>query len=129
MPSSIIIAQILGPLYVVFGIGLFLNGEAYREMLEDLLKSPPLIYMAGFLALSFGLLILAFHGSWAADWTAIITLFGWLGTLKGVLIIVRPGAIDALSRSMMGTATRPRATAVVPFAPGLFLSAKGFGLA
>ena len=129
MPSSLVIAQMLGPLYVIVAVGLAVNSSLYQRLFDEFFESPALTFLGGFLALAFGLLILAFHPTWNADWTVIVTLVGWLGLLKGSLLIVRPGAVLGLSRALMASPARLRAGSVVPLALGLFLGAKGFGFA
>ena len=128
MQSSFIIAQILGPLYVIVAAGLLLNPLAYQRVLEEFFESPALAFLGGVLALTFGLAILAFHHTWNADWTVVVTLIGWLGLIKGSLLAIWPGAMIRLSRPLMATPARLRIMAAVPLALGLFLSLEGFGL-
>ena len=128
MQPAMIIAQILGPLYVIVSLGLLLDPSTYQRVFEDFLENAALTYLGGLLALIFGLLVLAFHGAWRADWTVIITIIGWLGLIKGTLLLVRPSAVIRLSRPLMAQPAQLRVSAVVTLAFGLFLSAKGYGL-
>ena len=128
MQSSFIIAQILGPMYVVVAAGLLLNPVAYQRVFEEFFESPALTYLGGLLALTFGLAILAFHHTWNADWTVVVTLIGWLGLIKGSLLAVWPGAMIRLSRPLTAKPARLRIMAAVPLALGLFLSLEGYGL-
>ena len=79
MQTSIFLAQLLGPCFLVVGIGLMLNADGYRAMAREFLKSRPLIYLAGLLAIAPGLAVVLVHNVWTADWRVIITIFGWLG--------------------------------------------------
>ena len=128
MQSSFIIAQILGPMYVIVAAGLLLNTPAYQRVFEEIFESPALAYLGGLLALITGLVILALHHAWSADWTLIVTLIGWLALIKGSLLAVWPGAVIRLSRPLMAKPARLRTWAVVPLALGLFLSLEGYGL-
>ena len=128
MPSSLVIAQILGPMYVIVAVGLFLNAPAYQRVFEEFLESPVLAYLGGLLALTFGLLVLAFHNVWRADWTLVVTLIGWMGLIKGTLLVVYPSAVIRLSRPLLARPARLRIWAAVPLTLGLFLSVKGYGL-
>ena len=100
MDVSILLARLIGPLYLVAGIGLLLNRDHYREMLRSLPANSLLYYLSGFLALIFGLAILQFHNLWVADWRVILTLLGWLGVAKGVLLLVLPQAAMRLTASL-----------------------------
>ena len=70
------------------------------------MQSAALIYFGGILALFFGLLILLFHNVWAANWTAVITLFGWIGLIKGACLIIIPEKMKKVAESYLGS-TRP----------------------
>lgn len=129
MQSSFVIAQILGPAYLIVGIGLLLNTRACQRNFDEILEGPAFEYLVGLLALSFGLVILAMHHSWNADWTFVVTLIGWLALIKGCLLIQFPSVVLRLSRPLMAEPIRLRAWATIPLTLGLFLGVKGFGLA
>ena len=63
MQSSMVIAQILGPMYIIVAVGLLLNPAAYLGIFEGILENPAATYFSGTLALIFGLIILVFHHS------------------------------------------------------------------
>lgn len=90
MDTSIFLARLIGPLYLVVGLGLLLNQSYYREMLRSLPTGGTFSYIAGLLALIASLAILQVHNLWVSDWRVILTLFGWLGLAKGVLLLVFP---------------------------------------
>ena len=128
MQASLVIAQILGPMYVIVAVGLVANAAAYRQIFEAFYDSPSMAYLGGLIALIFGLVILAFHHAWPMDWTMIVTLIGWLALIKGSLLVVWPSAVRRLSRPLMAHLVRRRIWAVFPLALGLFLSVKGYEL-
>jgi uncharacterized membrane protein len=97
MDTSIFLARLIGPLYVVAGLGLLLNQTHYRDMLRNLPADSMVSYLSGFLALIFGLAVLQFHNLWVADWRVVLTLLGWLGLAKGILLLVFPKAGLGLS--------------------------------
>jgi uncharacterized membrane protein len=128
MMTSLVIAQILGPMYVVVAIGLMVNPSVYRDLFEAFVETPAAAYFAGIFALIFGLVILAFHFTWHADWTIVITIVGWLGFLKGCALIVFPAGTMRLYRPFMPGASTMRLWALGPLVLGAFLSAKGYQL-
>ena len=97
MDTSLLLARLLGPLYLVVGAGLLLNQSYYRDMLRSLPSGGMLYYLSGAIALVFGVAVLLFHNLWVADWRVIITLLGWLGVAKGVLLLVFPQAAARLT--------------------------------
>ncbi|MBT3307112.1 MAG: hypothetical protein HN377_11610 [Alphaproteobacteria bacterium] len=127
MTASLIIAQVLGPVYLVAGIALFNNPTAMHKLVAEISDNPAQSFVWGFFTLALSLLILAFHDAWTADWTVVITIMGWLGTLKGTVLMIAPGMIAAFSKMILKPAYM-RVSALGALAFGVFLSVKGFGL-
>lgn len=92
MDISIFLARLIGPLYVVAGLGLLLNPAYYRGMLKSLPVGGLTYYLSGAIALLAGVAILQFHNLWVADWRIIFTLLGWLAVAKGCLLLLFPQA-------------------------------------
>ncbi len=90
METSILIARILGPLYLVSGFAWLFNRDAYGKMMNDFTQQRGLLYVSAVLAFLFGAVILAFHNVWTANWQVLITLLGFLGLLKGLTLLVFP---------------------------------------
>jgi len=128
MHSAELIARVVGPIYLIAALGLFLDPDRYRRTVEDFLDNAALSYLAGFLALAFGLLILAFHSQWDASWRVVVTVIGWLATLKGAALLVRPNLFANTSRTMMAGPGRIRAMAVIAALLGAFLGLHGYAL-
>ncbi len=90
MDTSILLAKLIGPLFLVVGVGIFINLEHYRRLVIDFGASPLSIYMAGTTALILGLLIVLYHNVWVWNWPVIITVLGWLTLVKGAVRIIFP---------------------------------------
>lgn len=90
MDVSIFLATLLGPLFVVVSLGLFLNAKYYERMISHFLKNPELYYFSGVLAFVGGVTMVYFHNLWVYDWRVVITLLAWLTLMKGVLRILCP---------------------------------------
>jgi hypothetical protein len=90
METSKLIATIFGVLYLSVGVGMYTSRAHYEKLLSDMGTPPWAIYFAGILALLAGILIVTFHNIWEASWVTLITLFGWMGAIKGVLLLAFP---------------------------------------
>ncbi len=99
MQTSIFLAKLLGPVLLLVGISLALNGETFRAMAAEIVRSATLVYLFGLIDFSAGLAIVLVHNVWVADWRVLITLLGWLLLIRG---IVRTVATE----KVMGYATR-----------------------
>jgi len=128
MENSILLAQLLGPYLTIVGIGIFVNPKHCQQVAHEYTQSAALIYFGGILALFFGLLIILFHNNWAANWTVIITLFGWLGLIKGACLIIIPEKMKKFAERYQGS-TRPLTIqALIVLAIGVFLMYKGYNV-
>ena len=88
MTPSIFIARILGPVLLIIGVGLLLEGDTFRAMAGEFVRDQGLIYITGILTLAAGLAILNVHHLWTRDWRVLITIFGWLFLVGGIMRIL-----------------------------------------
>lgn len=91
--ASILLARLIGPYCIIVALGVLLNRKTYQRAIEDFFKNAALVYIGGILALIFGLLVTLIHNIWAANWTVLITIFGWSGIIKGAWIIIFPNTL------------------------------------
>jgi hypothetical protein len=126
MRSSQFIARLLGPVLVVIGVSMLANGAEYHVMVNDFLKNPALIYIAGFLGLLGGLAIVNVHNSWDRGWPIIITVLGWLAIVGGAFRMLAPQVVASVGAAVMAQAWFVTAAAILFLAIGGFLSLKGY---
>jgi hypothetical protein len=101
METSILIAKILATVYFSFFLGLMFSRKYYKKELPKLVDNSAYIILGGFMAIVFGFLILEFHNYWNSDWTVVITIFGWLSLIKGILLIVFPQMFTAFKTTIL----------------------------
>ena len=101
MDTSILLAKYMGPVMLIAGLSFFVNTKRMQAIFEDFIASPALIFIAGFMALGLGLTFVIFHNLWVADWPVIITLYGWLAFIGGVLRIVFPEVAIKMGKVMI----------------------------
>jgi hypothetical protein len=101
MQTSVFLAQLIGPLLLVMGVGMAANADSYRTMAQEFLASRALIYIAGLLAFVPGLAIVLVHNVWAFDWRVIITALGWLAVIGGIFRLVAPAQVQAVGSAML----------------------------
>jgi uncharacterized membrane protein len=126
MQTSRFLAQLIGPVLLVIGIGMLANRAGYRAMAQEFLKSRALIYIAGLLALVPGLALVLTHNVWAADWRLIVTLLGWLAVIGGVFRIVFPQEVTRIGARMIARDDTLVVGGVVMLALGIVLSFYGY---
>ena len=126
MTASAYIARILGPILVIVGLGLLLEGETFRAMAGEFIRSAALVYFSGVATLALGLAILNVHHLWTCDWRSVITLFGWLCVIGGIFRILAPTLVQRIGESFIAHQRWPLAGAIVTLALGAFLTVMGY---
>jgi len=126
MDTSILLARIIGPLFLVVGVGIFINLEHYRRLVADFGASPLSIYMAGTTALLLGLLIVSFHNVWEWRWPVIITILGWLVLIKGAVRVLFPKLVANRAERYGRNTNIMMTSAIVAFVLGAVLTYFGY---
>ncbi len=126
MSTSIFIARLLGPLFVVVGIAVPLKTQMFRAILREFNQSRALLYLAGVLGLVGGLAIVLTHNLWVRDWRLIITLIGWVTILRALVTIFQPQWIVALAGKIGENRSWLVSAAVADLLIGLILSYFGY---
>jgi hypothetical protein len=101
MERSHFLAKLIGPVFIVGGLGMLFNTDIYRAMFQRALHDHMLIYLSGVLALSVGLAIIAVHNDWKWHWPLIITVVGWLALIGGTVRMLAPQAIEAAGLAVL----------------------------
>jgi len=126
METSLFIAKFLGVAYAIFGFGILLNVKYYKKMLDDLMKNSANVIYGGIFALVVGFLIIYYHNIWVASWTVVITIIGWLGLLKGFLLIVFPNFYVGWAKALVRNVSFMPIWGFLAFLLGLYFIYFGF---
>jgi hypothetical protein len=129
MANSLFLAKLIGPILLAGAIGMLVNGQTYRMLTDEFLRSRALIYLSGVLAMTAGLAIVLTHNVWVANWPVIITIFGWLGLIGGAVRIIVPQGTERIGRRVLAYRHGLTIGAVGWLAIGAILSVFGYGLA
>lgn len=90
METTIFLAQFWGWLLVILCLTFLLRRKVLVEELLRLIGDRGFTLVSGYLALIIGLATVILHNVWVADWRVVITIFGWLSLLKGIVRIGFP---------------------------------------
>lgn len=126
METSLFLAQLIGPVLIVIGVGLLLKQTEFREMATDFLSSRALIFVSGLLTLVVGLAIVLTHNVWEFNWPVIITILGWLSVFGGVFRILFPDSVQSMGTSMLDKPAMMTVSGVIQIVLGLWLSYVGY---
>ena len=126
METSILIARILSTCYLAFAFGILFNGKYYQRELPKLIDNATVILYGGFMAIVFGFLILHNHNNWNNDWTTIITVIGWIGIIKRVLLLAFPSHINIYKGNILNPDYQIKLIFPIALIAGLLLGYFGF---
>jgi hypothetical protein len=94
------LAVLMGTTLVILGITVF-NKPYFNAVMTDLANSKGLVWITGLITFVMGMVIVALHNVWSADWRVIITLLGWLTVIKGAVILLFPSSMLLLYRRLL----------------------------
>jgi hypothetical protein len=126
MQRSIYLAKLIGPIMLVVGLGMLLNGAAYRTIVAQFLQSYALIYLAGIAGMLIGLALVHAHNEWPSDWRVIITLLGWLSLIGGIFRTLVPQEVAAIGSGLFTNPTTLMIAGFVVLVLGGVLSYFGY---
>ena len=120
------IFQLFSLVYLAVGVGMLISPGFYKKLFTDFCENAAVMYLGGVAALVIGYVILAHRGiRCTQDWSMILSLIGWLALIKGILILVQPKIMIALTKAMLKE-NLLKIEAVVIIILGLALSFLGF---
>ena len=126
MPTSLFIAKLLGPMFLVVGVALLAKPELFRALLREFVASAVLIYLAGFLGLLAGLALLLTYNVWALDWRILVTLIGWMTLVRALVTIFWPQWIASIGAKLIESKSAFAAAAALDLVIGAILGYFGY---
>jgi uncharacterized protein YjeT (DUF2065 family) len=84
------IFQIMGLVYLAIGAGMLISPGFYSIMIKKMIENEAVLFVTGLLVAVIGLILVSYHNIWNGGWTIVITIFGWLALLKGLMLVVIP---------------------------------------
>jgi hypothetical protein len=91
MEITIVLAQILGIMFVVLGLSMLFQKKETILVMEEMIQNKTFMWMGGFLALIMGAVIVALNNVWTSGLPLFVTIIGWLSLIKGAFLLIFPG--------------------------------------
>ncbi|MBS3992397.1 MAG: hypothetical protein KGZ87_01605 [Bacteroidetes bacterium] len=93
MEKSFILAEFWGWYLILFFTIIMINTKRVKQMYEYV-KDEKLLFIISLIAIIIGLINIMMHNLWTSDWRIIITLFGWIALLKGIIFFSYPKLVN-----------------------------------
>ncbi|MGA9676763.1 MAG: hypothetical protein WBR28_16470 [Mycobacterium sp.] len=95
-------ARVLGPFLVIVDITAAVRAPDTQAVLSEFEASPLWSWVAGAFVLICGLIVVAGHQYWRGAAPIIVSVLGWLITLRGLLLLAFPKVFVSVANSMIG---------------------------
>ena len=89
MELSYLLARLWGLYLIIISLSFLFNRKGL-EVIITIVSNRALVILGGFISLLIGIIMVVIHNVWTPDWRIILTLFGWLAIIKGVVYINWP---------------------------------------
>jgi hypothetical protein len=83
------------------GIAGLTGTVSWRSLIDEFDRSPSLTFMTGFIVFVLGAITIIAHNIWTDVLAGIVSLLGWIAAAEGLLLMVVPGPLFALSRQLV----------------------------
>ncbi len=94
MDLSLFLAKLLGLYLLIVALDLLLRRKELESAVKDFASSKGLLVFSGSISLVLGLAIAIGHPIFELSWRGLITLFGYLLILKGVMRMAFPSHLQ-----------------------------------
>ena len=126
MAHSKTIAGLLGPSLIALAAALLINLGSMSALVEAVSRDPAIVLVSGVLAFVAGLAVVRVHNHWAADWAVVVTIFGWLLLVGGLVRMLFPIWLAGIAANLAQSKGFIAAEAVMLLLIGAFLSYKAY---
>lgn len=126
METSLFLARLLGPLFLIVGASVLFNPGAFRTLAAEVVRSVTLVYLFGLMDFAAGLAIVLTHNVWLLHWPVLITLVGWLLLIRGAVRVLIPETVMRYAAKLIGNRQLIPAAGVVSGLIGLVFCYYGY---
>ena len=87
-PRTLFLGRLIGLYCILISLAMGTHKQATVEIVTNLVHNPPVLFVAGVIAVAAGLALILGHNVWSGGaLPVIVTLVGWVALTKGVLIL------------------------------------------
>jgi hypothetical protein len=121
-----VFARVMGPYLVIVPTIIALRAPDMGAFASEFFKSDLTVWFTGAGLLFAGLMIIAFHQYWSTLAAVLISLFGWILVLRGVVLMAAPDLYERAGIYLGGAVPLVRLIFVAIAAMGLYLTYVGW---
>ena len=92
------LSEAIGLYMIVVGIGGLVSPSRWRDMMDDLDRSPGLVMALGFPVFVVGAALVLIHSIWTDPLAVIVSLIGYVALFEGALLLATPAPLLRIGR-------------------------------
>ncbi len=104
--TVLVVQKLCALLFLVLGLSYVLNTRHWVRYTDVVLKDRVALIPMSIIMLVVGLFIVLQHNVWINDWHVVITLFGWMFMVSGIMFLLFPKSIKLFSGMKNGELRR-----------------------
>lgn len=90
-PRTVFLSKLIGLYCLLVALSMLMHKEATVAALDSVVHSPAVLLLGGLTAIVIGLAMILSHNLWSGGApTVIVTLFGWISLIKGLIVLFLP---------------------------------------
>ena len=125
---TIFLGKLMGLILAAVGLSILIQGPAMAGLLDRFMHDQPLVFVSSVITLACGVAVLLAHNQWSGGaLPVIVTILGWLLTLKGLLLLFLPPDVQIKLVAGLQFARFVYLIGAVDLAIGLYLTIAAFG--
>jgi len=98
-----VLAQIIGPILLALGVGIYLSPAYYKKLYRNLENETVGVVLAGAVILAAGISMVHSHNVWGTPLEIIISFLGLASIVKGIILLAYPKMADQFGDSVANT--------------------------
>ena len=93
-----IIEKVVSVAFLILGLSYFYQAKLWVGIATEIIEKPEKRLLLTLVFLPFGLIIVLGHNVWVSDWPVVITILGWLITVKCAFYLIVPQLAPKLAK-------------------------------
>jgi hypothetical protein len=124
--NTLMFARVLGPFLVISCVTAVVRASDMRVLVADFAANPVWPWVTGAFILVGGLIVVALHQCWRGAAAVIVSVMGWLLTLRGLFLLAFPTTFMSMANSVLEASALWRTMCVCFALVGLYLTYVGW---
>ena len=120
------LSRLLGVFLLVMAVSEWTQPGLLTVVAPTMVDQPALLWVSGILTFAAGLAIVLGHNVWGDPAAAVVSLFGWMMTIKGVALLLVPAAGWTALLGAMHYPAHSGVYTIIPAMAGAYLTYAGF---